>query len=212
MGFGRFHQREFKPELVAESDSSQDIVLHTGLNPQRNLAAHLVGYTDVDGNGKGGIERYFDARLKEAGNDGKPLALGLDVRVQHALRDEIARAIVDFRALGGADDPASRVENRIGEPAANPYLYMASQIISGLDGMDRGKDPADPAETPYDVEATALPRSLMEAVTALRQSDLFREQLGDRFVEYILGIKEAEIARFLSEVTDWEHREYFELF
>ena len=117
-----------------------------------------------------------------------------------------------IRALGRPDDPTSRVENRIGEPAANPYLYMASQIIAGLDGIEQGREPEDPTETPYDVEAAALPRSLMEAVTALRDDPLFRDVLGDRFIDYILALKEAEIARFLSEVTDWEHREYFELF
>jgi glutamine synthetase len=117
-----------------------------------------------------------------------------------------------IRALGGKDDPASRVENRIGEPAANPYLYMASQIIAGLDGIERGEEPDDPADTPYDTQATALPRSLMEAVAALRGDTLFRDVLGGQFVDYILALKEAEIARFLSEVTDWEHREYFELF
>ena len=117
-----------------------------------------------------------------------------------------------IRALGRPDDATSRVENRIGEPAANPYLYMASQIIAGLDGIEQGREPEDPAETPYDTQATALPRSLMEAVTALRDDSLFRDVLGDQFVEYILALKEAEIAHFLSEVTDWEHREYFELF
>ena len=44
---------------------------------------------------------------------------------------------VMVRMLGGANDPATRLENRIGEPAANPYLYMASQILAGLDGIDR---------------------------------------------------------------------------
>src|SRR5262249_16834820 len=34
---------------------------------------------------------------------------------------------VMFRVLGGAGDPASRIENRVGEPSANPYLYIASQ-------------------------------------------------------------------------------------
>ena len=29
---------------------------------------------------------------------------------------------------GGAGDPGTRIENRVGEPAANPYLYMASQV------------------------------------------------------------------------------------
>ena len=43
---------------------------------------------------------------------------------------------VMLRVLGGPDDPASRIENRVGEPAANPYLYIASQLITGLDGVD----------------------------------------------------------------------------
>ena len=45
------------------------------------------------------------------------------------------------RVLGGPGDPATHLENRVGEPAANPYLYMASQIVSGLDGLDRKLDP-----------------------------------------------------------------------
>ena len=60
--------------------------------------------------------------------------------------------------------------------------------------------------------AEPLPRSLMEAVAALRDSKLFRDAWGDTFIDYIATIKEAEIARFLSEVTDWEHREYFDVF
>ena len=48
---------------------------------------------------------------------------------------------VMIRVLGGPGDPATRLENRVGEPAANPYLYMASQIVTGLDGMKRMLDP-----------------------------------------------------------------------
>ena len=43
-----------------------------------------------------------------------------------------------LRLVGaGTNDPATRIENRVGEPAANPYLYMASQLVSGIDGMDK---------------------------------------------------------------------------
>ena len=52
----------------------------------------------------------------------------------------------------------------------------------------------------------------MDAVAALRQDRLFRVRLGDAFVDYILMVKDCEIRRFLSYVTDWEHREYFEVF
>ena len=75
---------------------------------------------------------------------------------------------VMIRVLGGANDPATRLENRIGEPAANPYLYMASQILSGLDGVDRTLDPGPSADTPYETKANLLPKTLREAVSALQ--------------------------------------------
>jgi glutamine synthetase len=119
---------------------------------------------------------------------------------------------VMVRVLGGTGDTATRLENRVGEPAANPYLYMASQVLAGLDGMERGLDPGPSADAPYDMKAQFLPKSLGEAVAALRTDTFFREKLGSDFVDYLLTIKDAEIARFLAEVTDWEHREYFEAF
>ncbi|WFU24439.1 glutamine synthetase family protein [Bradyrhizobium sp. CB1717] len=119
---------------------------------------------------------------------------------------------VMIRVLGGANDAATRLENRIGEPAANPYLYMASQILSGLDGVDRKLDPGPSADTPYETKAPLLPKSLRDAVAALKDDPFFREKFGAEFVDYYTHIKNAEIDRFLAEVTDWEHREYFEMF
>lgn len=119
---------------------------------------------------------------------------------------------VMIRVLGGANDAATRLENRVGEPAANPYLYMASQILSGLDGVDRKLDPGASADTPYETKAPLLPKSLRDAVSALKDDPFFRDKLGAEFVDYYAHIKNAEIDRFLAEVTDWEHREYFEMF
>nr|WP_249803939.1 MULTISPECIES: glutamine synthetase family protein [unclassified Bradyrhizobium] len=119
---------------------------------------------------------------------------------------------VMIRVLGAAGDAATRLENRIGEPAANPYLYMASQILSGIDGIDRKLDPGPSADAPYETKAPLLPKSLRDAVSALKDDPFFREKLGAEFVDYYTHIKNAEIDRFLSEVTDWEHREYFEVF
>ena len=119
---------------------------------------------------------------------------------------------VMIRLLGGAKNPATRLENRIGEPAANPYLYMASQILSGLDGVDRGLDPGPSADTPYETSAPLLPKTLREAVSALRDDRFFRNALGAEFVDYYIHIKNAEIERFEADVSDWEQREYFEMF
>jgi glutamine synthetase len=118
---------------------------------------------------------------------------------------------VMIRALGGGES-ATRLENRVGEPAANPYLYMASQIHCGLDGMARALDPGPSADTPYEGAAPLLPKSLDEALAALREDSCLRAGFGQSFVDYYLRIKEAEVARFQAEVTEWEHKEYFELF
>ena len=119
---------------------------------------------------------------------------------------------VMIRVLGGAGDPATRLENRIGEPAANPYLYLASQILSGLDGVDRALDPGPSADAPYETQAALLPKTLREAVFALKEDPFFRDALGAAFVHYYVHIKNAEIERFQAEVSDWEQREYFEMF
>ena len=119
---------------------------------------------------------------------------------------------VMIRALAIPGDPATRLENRVGEPAANPYLYLASQVLAGLDGLRRALDPGPPADTPYETEAEMLPNSLGEALSALREDACFREGFGTEFIDYYARIKEAEIARFQAEVTDWEQREYFDLF
>jgi glutamine synthetase len=116
------------------------------------------------------------------------------------------------RVMGEPGDPATHLENRIGEPAANPYLYMASQIAAGLDGVARKLDPGPPADTPYEATAELLPKSLGEALDALRANACFYDAFGAEFVNYYLHIKQAEIARFQSEVTDWEQREYFDLY
>ena len=50
-----------------------------------------------------------------------------------------------LRVLGAMNDPAaSRIENRVGEPSANPYLYIASQLIAGLNGIESKLDPGPP--------------------------------------------------------------------
>ena len=117
-----------------------------------------------------------------------------------------------LRVLGGHGDPATRIENRVGEPAANPYLYFASQIYSGLDGMARKLDPGPSADTPYDTQAAMLPATLAEALAALRGDACLREGLGSAFIDYFCRIKDFEIARFNLEVSEWEQREYFEMF
>ena len=128
------------------------------------------------------------------------------------------------RVQGGAGDTATHIENRLGEPAANPYLYMAANIAAGLDGLRRGIVPPPPVTSdPYAQEAEPLPTSLGEAITALEADSMFRRAFGDAFVDYYLMMKRAEWARYLdavgenppsegSVVSEWEMREYFEVY
>jgi glutamine synthetase len=125
---------------------------------------------------------------------------------------------VMVRVLGQPGDPATHLENRAGEPAANPYLYMASQIHAGLDGIAQSRDPGCSADTPYEAKAPLLPKNLGEALGALRSSEFFGKSFGAAFIGYYAHIKEAELARFKAEagdgaeVTAWEQNEYFDLF
>ncbi len=67
--------------------------------PQGHLAAHVVGFTGTDNRGLVGIEKSFDAALRAG--DG-PLRLSIDLRVQHLLVDEVAKAMRRFRATGAS--------------------------------------------------------------------------------------------------------------
>jgi glutamine synthetase len=117
-----------------------------------------------------------------------------------------------LRVIGTPGVAATRIENRIGEPAANPYLYFASQIYAGLDGIAKKMDPGPPDATPYESQAEHLPATLAEALSSLKHDQVLRDGLGSAFIDYYCKIKEAEIARYHLEVSEWEHREYFELF
>ena len=117
-----------------------------------------------------------------------------------------------LRVIGAPGDTGTRIENRIGEPAANPYLYFASQIYAGLDGIAKKMDPGPPDATPYESEAEHLPTTLADALSHLKQDQVLRDGLGSAFVDYYCKIKEAEIARYNLDVSEWEHREYFDLF
>ncbi len=66
--------------------------------PQGRVAAQVLGGVDVDSHGIAGVERYFDDRLR---TNPAPLRLSLDVRVQAALHDELAKSMEEFTAIGG---------------------------------------------------------------------------------------------------------------
>ena len=72
------------------------------LYPQTSLAAHVIGYTDVDGKGTAGIEWAMDDRLSNAATRGQPVQLSISSKVQQALEHELLDAMTNFSAIGAA--------------------------------------------------------------------------------------------------------------
>lgn len=138
-----------------------------------------------------------------------------------------------IRVLAGGS--STHVENRIGEPCANPYFVIASQLHSGLGGLianapadgvgissELGNPSTGSDSATHNGPHPVLPRSLREALDAFRESSRVEELLGKPLKSCLLKLKESELSRFeawcaaedpnIDEVTEWEHREYFGAF
>lgn len=70
--------------------------------PNGRMASHILGFVDIDNQGLAGIEFGKQEALVGGKDLGKAdLSLALDLRVQMAVRNELAKAVAAFRALGG---------------------------------------------------------------------------------------------------------------
>jgi glutamine synthetase len=118
-----------------------------------------------------------------------------------------------------------RVENRIADGAANPYLAMAAQAAAGLDGIDRGLDPGEPnTDNLYLLSAekiarrgmNAVPSTLLQAVETLVEDEVLRSALGKTpdgdYIDYYAKVKREEFLAWHSVVSAWEVEHYLTLF
>lgn len=102
-----FLRRRASPELVEAINAIGEPGMAIDrepdrLYPQTTLAAHVLGFTNIDGRGTSGIERAFDKYLSDPATRGQPLALAIDSRVQQALESELGGAMQHFSAIGAA--------------------------------------------------------------------------------------------------------------
>jgi glutamine synthetase len=107
----------------------------------------------------------------------------------------------------------AHIENRVGEPCANPYLNIAAQLFAGLEGLTgQAAAPAGAGD------ASSVPQHLGEALDAFRAGRAAR-LLGEPLAACLVKLKESELRRYEAwcvqaapapgRVTEWEQREYF---
>jgi glutamine synthetase len=115
-----------------------------------------------------------------------------------------------LRVLGGAGDAATRIENRVGEPMANPYLYIAAQIHAGLSGLRQRLVPPQASDAPY-AQGEPLPASLGEALAALDSDSTLCAAFGTPLITLYRAIKRSELERHdaAADKDEWMRREYF---
>jgi cell division protein FtsI (penicillin-binding protein 3) len=158
----RYLRRRALPEVVGQVNALGEpgIVFAREperLYPQSTLAAHALGYLDMDGRGMRGMERYLDTRLTDPAERGKPVALSIDVRVQAALESELSQAMARFQAVGAAgvilDVDSGEVMAMTSLPTFNP-----NKVTSG------GSELNIPTQGVYELGSTFKPLTVAAAI------------------------------------------------
>ncbi|MGX8237556.1 type I glutamate--ammonia ligase [Exiguobacterium undae] len=116
---------------------------------------------------------------------------------------------------------STRIEVRSVDPAANPYLALATLLASGLDGIKNNLKAPEPIDRNIYVmdkpERVAngiddLPSTLSHALEVLKADDVVMHALGDHIAEHFVELKEIEWDMFRTQVTEWERDQYMVLF
>jgi glutamine synthetase len=108
---------------------------------------------------------------------------------------------------------ATRVEMRLADGSANPYLATAALLFAGLDGIRRELTPPPAVaglvyELPEEEQGDPIPLSLDAALAALEADEVLREAMGPMLVDTFLTIKRFELERYHRHVSDWDLAEY----
>jgi glutamine synthetase len=107
----------------------------------------------------------------------------------------------------------TRIEIRVADGGANPYLAIAAVLSAGAHGVREGLRPPPPVDgdayrADRRVIGRPLPVSLDAALEALASDEVLRRALGPEIVETFLAVKRFEVARHRGWVSDWEIAEY----
>jgi glutamine synthetase len=117
--------------------------------------------------------------------------------------------------------PGGRIEMRLPDGSANPYLASAAILAAGLDGIERKLDPGEPLnENLYELSAKELkrrkigllPQNLNEAIDALEADSVVKAGLGAELAGEFINLKRMEWIEYSRHVSDWETSRYVEMF
>jgi glutamine synthetase type III len=103
-----------------------------------------------------------------------------------------------------------RIEYRLADGAANPYLLQAALLAAGLDGIAQGRDPGrrldlDMYAAGHGIEgAGRLPLNLLDAIRAFEASATLRQALGEPFAAAYAKLKHQEWDNYSRHLTQWE--------
>ncbi|MCG8360271.1 MAG: glutamine synthetase family protein [Kiloniellales bacterium] len=103
-----------------------------------------------------------------------------------------------------SEPAARRVENRIAGADANPYLAIAASLACGYLGMTEKLNPRDPVKGSAYRLAHTLPRTLYDALNRLNGSRPVKSVLGEKFVEAVSLVKNAELEAYQKVISSWE--------
>ncbi len=147
-------------------------------------------------------------------NSYKRLLPGYEAPIYIAWSEENRSPLIRIPAARGTN---MRVELRSPDPAANPYLLLATCLAAGLDGIKRGLEaPKSVDSNLYDLTAEemealgieAIPSNLSKACHYFEEDEFMKQVLGEHVHKKYLQEKRDEWNRFREQVTAWEIEEY----
>ncbi len=152
-----------------------------------------------------GLQRYLPAAM---------VLIGPNVNSYRRLVRDFAAPVnthwaVENRTVGlrvpDTKPNARRVENRVPGADANPYIAFAASLACGYLGMIEGLEPTAPTTgVAYGMRGHALPRHILDSISALRRSDALKQVLGADFVQLYLEVKLAEHEAYQQVISAWE--------
>ncbi len=132
--------------------------------PNGALAAHALGFTDIDLNPLAGVERGLDGAIREAGAAGRAVTLSLDIRIQYALEGELDAAA---RAAGASGAAGVLLDGRTGEvlALASWPAFDPNEAGRASDNARRDRVAGDVHELGSTIKPFTLAMALQEEVT-----------------------------------------------